>query len=466
VEAAMSDAAPKKKRKRNPTLVALLVLLPLLVWGGFEFRSMLKYGPTPQPGQSPRLAQLVQMSPDDVARVELKTGAKSLVLARADKEWRLEQPIAAKADAGMVDQMLKDLLEPNVDSVIADRVEDPSQYGLDKPVFQATLTGRGGQKRVIQTGLKDPRDIAVYAREASQPALFLLSSFTVDNLKAKKAEDLRDKTVLAIEPEKVKRLTIEKPGSTVVVERKGSSDDWVIAQPTSAPAEKEDLRFYLTQLKELKVEKFVAEQAEDLAKYGLTQPQLSVTVDGTPEKKFLIGKAVTGDASSVYAARAGEKQVFSVRNSVLTDLGKSAGDLRDKTLLSFKRDDATKLALSSPAGQVELERQGQEWKVTKPFSAKAKTEKLDPLFFGIEAVKGTSVAAEAPADLTPYGLEKPQAKVSVWLKGENNPKELMIGKKSATGDGYYARSAAGPTVFVIPEYILSDVKIKPADLKG
>jgi hypothetical protein len=458
VEAAM------KKRKRNPTLVAVLVLLPLLLWGGWEFRQMLKYGPVPEPGQSPRLAQLVGMSPDDVARVELKSGEKSLVLARSGKEWRLEKPLAAKADAGLVDQMLKDLLEPNVDSVIADRVEDPEQYGLDKPAFVATLTGKGGQKRVIQTGVKDPRDIAVYAREASRPALFLLSSFTVDNLKGKKAEDLRDKTVLAIDPEKVNRVTIEKPGGTVVVERRGK-EEWAIAQPAAAPAEEEDVRFYLTQLRDLKVEKYVAEQADDLAKYGLTRPQLTVTVDPAPEKKLLIGKPVAGE-ENLYAARAGEKQVFSVRKSVLTDLGKSAGDLRDKTLLSFKRDDATKLALSTPAGQAEIERQGEEWKVTKPFQGKAKSEKLDTLFFGIEKVQGTSVAAEKPADLAPYGLAQPQAKVSVWVKGEKSPKELMIGKKSPKGDGYYARSGAGPTVFVIPEYILSDIKIKPNDLKG
>lgn len=453
-----------KKRKRNPTLVALLVLLPLLAWGGYEFRQMLRYGPAPAPGQSPRLAQLVSMSPSDVTRVELKSGEETLVVARSGEEWRLEQPIQAKADANLVDQMLKDLLEPNVDSVIADRIESPEQYGLDKPEFVATLTGKRGQKRVIQTGLKDPRDIAVYAREASRPALFLLSSFTIDNLKRKSADDLRDKTVLALDPEKVNRLTIEKPGSTVVVERKGK-EEWTITQPAPAPAEKEDVRFYLSQLKDLKVERFVAEEAQDLAKYGLTRPQLTVTVGPTPEKKLLIGKAVPGE-ESVYAARAGEKQVFSLRGSVLADLGKSAGDLRDKTLLSFKRDDATRLALSTPAGQVEMERQGEEWKVTKPFQAKAKREKLDSLFFGIESVRGTGVAAEKPAELAPYGLDKPQATVTVWVKGEKSPKELVIGKKSSTGDGYYARSGAAPAVFVIPEYILSDIKIKPDELKS
>jgi hypothetical protein len=169
---------------------------------------------------------------------------------------------------------------------------------------------------------------------------------------------------------------------------------------------------------------------------------------------------------NVYAARAGEKQVFSVRKSAITDLGKSAGDLRDKTLLSFKRDDAVKLALSSSAGQVELAREGTEWKVTKPFAARAKSDRLETLFFGLESLKGTSVIAEKPADLTPYGLAQPQAKVSVWLKGESAPREVLIGKKASTGTGYYARSSAGPAVFTVPEFTLSDLKIRPAELKA
>ena len=45
-------------------------------------------------------------------------------------------------------------------------------------------------------------------------------------------------------------------------------------------------------------------------------------------------------------------------------------------------------------------------------------------------------------------------------------RSTIIKTKAADGTGYYARSSAGPTVFTIPEYLLSDVKIKPNDLKA
>jgi Domain of unknown function (DUF4340) len=477
VEAEVGVAtAVKRKRKRNPTLIAVAVLVPLLIWGGFEFRDMLKHGPALEPGQAPRLGQLVGMDPEDVTRVELRSGgsgtgaaparaaAKTLVLARNGKEWRLEQPIAAKADSTLADQMVKDLLEPNIDQVVADEIKDPKQYGLDKPELTVTLTGKGGQSKVLQTGLKDVRGTAVYAREASNPTLFLLSSFTIDNLKTKKPEDLRDKTVVAVDPDKVTRLTIQRPDGTVVVERRGK-EDWALTQPYAAPAEKTDVNFTLTQLKDLKVEKFVAEQAGDLAKYGLSPAQITVTATGPTTQTLLLGNPVPNE-QNVYAARQGEKQVFAVRKGAITDLAKSASDLRDKTLLSFKRDDAERLALSVPAGQVELQRDGQEWKVTKPFTGKAKSDKVDTLFFGLESVKGTQAIEEKPTNLARYGLDKPQVKVSVWLKGKSAPLELMIGKKAEVGTGYYARSSNGPTVFTIPEFTLSDLKVKPTDLKA
>jgi hypothetical protein len=456
--------AGKRRRRRNPTLIALVILVPLLIWGGVEFRDMLKHGPALEPGQAPRLSQVVGLDPEDVTRVELKSGSKSVVLAKAGKEWRLEQPFAAKADNTLADQMVKDLLDPNIDQVVADEIKDPKQYGLDKPELVVTLTGKGGQRKVVQTGLKDVRGTAVYAREAASPALFLLSSFTIDNLKNKQPEDLRDKSVVTIDPEKVNRLTIHRPDGTVVVERRGK-EAWALTQPYAAPAEGADVSFALTQLKDLKVEKFVAEQAGDLSKYGLDPAQISVTAAGPTTQTLLLGNPVPNE-QNVYAARAGEKQVFAVRKGAITDLGKSAGDLRDKTLLSFKRDDAERLALSSPAGQVELQRDGKEWKVTKPFTGKAKSEKVDTLFFGLESVKGTGVAEEKPADLARYGLVQPQIKVSVWLKGQSAPHELMIGKKAEVGSGYYARSSVGTTVFTIPEFTLTDLKVKPSDLKA
>jgi hypothetical protein len=450
-----------RKRKRNPTLIALLVLIPLLAWGAFELRDQQRFGAPVEPGQEPRLGQFLGMGVDEVTRVELKSGGSTVSLSKSGKEWRLEQPVAAKADAATVEQMVKDLLEPNLEAIVTTEMKNAKEYGLDKPELTVTLASASGDRRVIQTGSKDPRGQSVYGREASRPVLFLLSSFTVDNLKGKKPGDLRDKTVLAVDPEKVTGITIRKPAGTVALQRKGK-DAWALTQPAAAPAENSEVSFLLTQIKDLKVETFIEEKASDLAKYGLAQPQVNVTLAGTPEMGLLLGKPVPGE-QNVYAARAGEQQVFSVRKSALTDFGKAAGDLRDKTLLSFKRDDATRIALSSPAGQIELQRDGKEWKVTKPFAAKAKMEKLDSVLFTLESIKGTSVAAENPSDLAPYGLAQPQVKVQVWLKGQTAPREVVIGKKAT--NGYYARSGADPAVFVIPEYTLTDLQVKPADLK-
>jgi hypothetical protein len=193
----------KKSGLNKGTWIALGLLAGLGIYVVVNER-----GEVREPGQSPPVSELVDMKPEDVTRVELTQGGKSLVLAKAGKEWRIKQPIQARADDAAVKQMLESLLKGTVDQIVAEEVTDFKQYGLDKPAFQVKLADAKGHQKVLQTGLKDVRGYSIYARAADSPELFLLSSFSVEELQKKKADDLRDKTVLAVDPNIATRLTL------------------------------------------------------------------------------------------------------------------------------------------------------------------------------------------------------------------------------------------------------------------
>jgi hypothetical protein len=222
----------------------------------------------------------------------------------------------------------------------------------------------------------------------------------------------------------------------------------------------------LSSARDLRVEKFLPEKPTDLEKYGLQPPRVKVTVTGEDGKDatLMLGKPVTGE-ETVYAMRGGDDQLFTLRKLALQDLGKGVDQLRDKTLLSLKRDDIQRLAITSPAGAFELERDGADWKATKPFQGKAKKEKLDSLLFALERVQGVRHVEEKPKDLARYGLDKPQAKVTIWLKGEPTPRELAFGKQTSDKN-YFAKSTAQDAVFTVPDYLLADFKVKPDELKS
>jgi hypothetical protein len=153
--------------------------------------------------------------------------------------------------------------------------------------------------------------------------------------------------------------------------------------------------------------------------------------------------------------------VFTVPKSTLDDLAKKPGDLRDKTLLSFKRDDATGITITTPTQTLALTRSGKDWTLTKPTPGKPKEDKLSTLLFTLEVVKGTRVVEEKPKDPAKYGLDKPEVRVQISLP--KGPQELLIGKKAGATE-YYARSSSQDAVFTVPDFTVSDLKVKPNDL--
>jgi Domain of unknown function (DUF4340) len=461
VEAEITMARRKNTFKGKGTLLAVGIALLLGAWAHF-----FEKGPVVEPGETPAVSALAEMQADDVSRVEIKADGPALILARQGEQWQIEQPLQARADNDQVKQLVQGLLDAHVERVVATEATDFKPFGLDKPKLAVTLTDKGGKKRVVQVGDKYPaQQNSLYARLAEDPRVFMLPSYTVDSLKNKHADDLRDKTALAVTPDKTTRITIAKGDRTVVVERKGK-DAWELTRPIRAPADKDEITSTLDQAKNLRIEKFFPERPTDPEKYGLKPPETQITITGEDGKDatLLLGKPVPG-AQTLYAMRGGDPQLFALRKTAAQDLGKGVEQLRDKTLLSFKRDDMQRLAITSPAGAVDLTRDGADWKVTKPFQAKAKKEKLDDLLFTLESVKGSRFVEDKPTDLAKYGLDAPQAKVSVWLKGDSTPKELAIGKQRPDKT-FYAKSTSQDAVFTVPEYTVSDLKLKPEDLKG
>jgi uncharacterized protein DUF4340 len=482
-------AATKKKSglegKSSLIAVGLLAVLGIWAW-------VFERGEVREPDQTPPVSEMVGMKPDDVTRVELLHDGQATVLAKtpptpssqggarggSGSGWRLEKPVQARADDAQVKQVLEGLLNGNVDQVMAEKVTDMKPYGLDKPAFQATLSDAKGHQKLLQTGSKDVRGFSVYARASDNPQLFLLSAYSIDNVVKKKPDDLRDKTVLALDPNSITHLSLQTPSQMVRAEKQGQK--WQLTAPQAAPADADTVKAVLDQIKELKADRFEG-AGVPASRCGLAPARLTVTLSGPAgEKGLLLGKA-TPDGKDVYAMRPGENEVFDLPKSAFDDLSKKPGDLRDKTLLSFKRDDATRITITSPAQTLELTHAGKDWnvaslqgsetanpksKIQNPKSktplGKAAEDKVSTLLFTLEVVKGSRLVEEKPANLAKYGLDKPEMRVEVALP--KGPQELLIGKKTSATE-YYARSNSQEAVFTVPDFTVTDLKVKPGDLE-
>jgi hypothetical protein len=173
VEAALKGAfaAQAFVRLRTPFAAAVLMglLAALIVSGQWpELRSKVGFSPK----------GLVAISPAEARRVEIRTGADSIALAREASGWSLEgadgpvpPDLAKHLEAAL---RLLSVSEPSR-QIAADELTPSSfaAFGLDPPVTVAAIETRGGGA-TVNFGQLNPASTAHYARLAGRPAVYLM----------------------------------------------------------------------------------------------------------------------------------------------------------------------------------------------------------------------------------------------------------------------------------------------------
>ncbi len=247
-----------------------------------------------------------------------------------------------------------------------------------------------------------------------------------------KPEGEREKvTVATLDKAKAKELTL---GGTAGerIELVKEAAGWTVKAPFVAPADGSAVDSILTSLEKLEADEVVAEQAGDLAQYGLAPPARTVgaLVEGAKEPLVVLFGAKSPDGSSVYAKTSAGAKVYLVPAWVEGTFDKKPFDLRDRDLLHVKRDDVRQLEVTGPEGGYSLARtDAGEWAITKPFATRAGRWSVDGLLGTIENLRMESVAADGalePKQLAQYGLDKPARSVTLVTK-DGQTRTLEIG---------------------------------------
>jgi hypothetical protein len=456
----MAQADTKRKQqgalKGKGWLVWLGVAGALGVWLIADLQQ-----PAREPDAEPLVSDYVHLTAGDVTRVEVKREKGPFTLVRSGSDWTFQAPAAFDADDEAVKTWLEGFLEKaNVSRKVEGKPQGLDQYGLDKPAVEVVLTRRGGETRTLQVGKEYPvpgvTGAGYYARESRDGRLFLLASTQATDLRDKKSDDLREKDLLALKDTKdVRKVVLQRPAGAVELERRG--EKWELVQPFRAPAENIQDTF-LADLKNAAAESFVENNAADLAKYGLAAPRLTVRVtDGKGQHGLLFGKE--GKDGKVYASREGGKEVVLVTKSTFDNLNKTAGDLREKRLVTLDREKITNLELQNAHGSVKLRKVGEnQWEFADAPDPKQRKAKGDRIQTILTDLTGTArkFVEEAPKDLVKYGLDPAPIRVIV-NDGSGTSQVYQLGKKSK--DGYFARGSAGP-VFEVDAYVFDDLNVK------
>jgi len=290
--------------------------------------------------------------------------------------------------------------------------------------------------------------------------------YFVDSKKpAGDAPEQHDK-VFTVDASKVEELTVKgTAGETASLKKQKAG--WQLVQPVTATADESMVSGITSSLSTLENNGAVDAAPKDLGPYGLSQPRISVTFKSQGDKAahtLLLGnKSPTG--GDMYAQRGGEKAVFLVPAYVESSFDKKPFDMRDKTVLKFDRDTASRLEIAHGDVKSAFVKNGMDWMVAEPFKARADFSAIEGLVSRLQSVQMTSLVNDNATDLKPFGLDTPSASVTV---GAGSARATLLIGSAATGgtqSGVYAKDASRPLVFTLAQDLADDLKKNIDDLR-
>ncbi len=263
---------------------------------------------------------------DDVEAVELKYPAHSIRLQRVDDEhWKITKPIQAEGDDWNCDDVLTKIKDLKAEEFVEkDKSKSPADYGLAKPQLTATVTLSKGGKQVVKLGKTAPDEIdRIYAAAEGRDEIFQVKDSILDDLR-KEVTDLREKHLLDLMADDVRKIEIVNDGRTFVA-RRTDEDEWELEKPEKAKCDSTKITDILWDATGLRVDEFVAEKPKSLAPYGLDKPRATVTLTADRESYvILLGKEKD---DRLYAKRGDRSNVVLVNDSLLKSLPRKVADI-------------------------------------------------------------------------------------------------------------------------------------------
>ena len=387
-----------------------------------------------------------------------KAKVKELTLAGAGKEevklvkdgasWRLTAPTAAPADSQESESVLSSLEGLEIDEVVTEAPGKLADFGLDPPKTRVAVAQQGAAAQEVLFGNKTPDEGSVYAKQPSKPRVFTVPAYSVAVFD-KKPFDLRDRDVLHVSRDAVRKLEVTGPDGGYALAR-DERGEWAFTSPLATRAGRWSVDGLLGSLETLRMESVAAEDAKDAKPYGLDKPVRTVRLglaDGNT-KTLEIG-AAAGDKKH-YAREGGRGLVAVIPDQVLDTLAKGKDDLRAKRLLEVSSFDVEGFDVESGGTRKAYARSSSKdkdgadvskWKRTKPDAKDLDTTKVQDALFLVGGVD-VQEFVDKPAGPESYGLDHPALKVAIREKDKPEA-SFEVGEKAGT---YYARRAGDQAV--------------------
>ena len=260
-----------------------------------------------------RDAQVLAFSESDVHGIEVLHGTDKISLVHTDAAWRIATPVAATADDTAVQQLLRHLGGLNARQFAADVATDLDKYGLAAPMATVSLLGDGTNLLAqLLVGALDPSNTTRFVKRVDEPFVYGVET-NIDTWLPANWLSLRARALADLNPDQITKLTIEKKSGKVTLQR-DADKKWKLLEPVQGVIDSDALQRLLDEFAALPAEEFVRGGRDNLAEFGLDQPEATLTATaGDKTYTLLLGKSQ--NAERQYAFWSDPPLVFTIWTS-------------------------------------------------------------------------------------------------------------------------------------------------------
>ena len=376
--------------------------------------------------------------------------------------WQMIQPVKAKADARVVEEIVSALGSLRVVVFEADGEYDLADYGLSQPRITVTLQSTtADQIQELQIGSDAGTPGRIYVASSEHHAVYAVNKEIYTKLN-RTVFDLRDKRVIDFQRTATHRFTIRQEDSEIVCQ-KDVEGEWEITAPVALKADEETVDDLLFGVDALRVVAFIDDQPKNLQPYGLDSPSIEVAfmVPNTEPAVLLVGK-MKGD--NIYVKAQNAEPVFLVKQTLLDLVGMGVAGLRNKQILDFDSDAAAKIVLKHGDVNLTCQKQGTNWRLTFPVQEQAKNGAIRSIIQQVNQLTVEAFLAVSPS-ITTTGFDTPEIRLVVTLK-DRTEHLLEIGKLADDRHHYGRLQNAQDTVFLLKKETAENLKKTVDDLRA
>ncbi len=379
-------------------------------------------------GETEEKPKVFSVEADQIEELKISTIAGGTAeLKKAGDGWQLTSPVQAPADDAEVSGLTSNLASLAIQRVVDENPADLGEYGLRDPVVAVSFKAKGDKAfKTLQIGNKSATGGDMYAKRAEDKQVFLIFSY-LESTFNRTPFDLRDKTILTFDREKVDSVQIKHAGaSTTLVKNNG---EWRMRAPVEARGDVGTIENLISRLQSLQMKAIVAEDVTDFAKYGLASPATQVIV-GTGSAQASLAIGGKADEGLVYVRDMSRPAVFTVPSDLVDDLQKGTSEYRRKDVFEFRAFNLDRIEITRDGTTVVFERQKGKGKDGADAWQNATAKKgVDAAKFEAFLTKLTGLRAQSFADgRTPTGLDSPVLTVRATFDEGKKTDEARFGR--------------------------------------